>query len=241
MSATLFNWNLERQQPGSRRAMVMLGRIAEARPDVACLTEASEDSVRDLGGHTVSLTGASWSSRRRDDERLVVLWSREPWREVAPGGPLTDSGACLSAVTETPLGALRLIGICAPHHAASPVGRTDRAPMWSEQVAFWRGLEMVLRGADVATPTVVVGDFNQFVPRIWGSKAASAAMFSALECLEIVTMGIIAGVGEPTIDHVACSRGLAAMEVRGVSRFAEDGSALSDHFGVVVRLDRPGG
>ena len=133
------------------------------------------------------------------------------------------------------------MGICAPHHAASPLGRAERAPMWSEQVAFWRGLEAVRRGLDPATPTLVVGDFNQFAPRIWGSKAASAAMFAALEGLEVTTAGVIAGVGEPTIDHVACSRGLRAAEVRGVSRFAEDGSALSDHFGVVVRLDRPGG
>lgn len=240
MTATLFNWNLERQPPGSRRAAALLARIADARPDVACLTEAFEGSAAGLGGHAVSLAGASWASRRRDDERLVVLWSRAPWREVAVGGAGTEAGACLSGVTETPLGAVRVVGICAPHHAASPVGRAERAPMWSEQAAFWRGLAAVLRGLDPATPTIVVGDFNQFAPRIWGSKAASAAMFAALEGLEVATAGLIAGVGEPTLDHMACSRGLRAAAVRGVSRFGEDGAALSDHFGVVVVLEREG-
>ena len=214
----------------------MMDRMMSVAPEVACLTEAFEDSTRALGGYAIAERGARWSIKRHEDERLVVLWSETPWRDVAPAAPGTEGGACLVATTDTPLGSIRVVGVCAPHHAASPVGRAARAPMWSEQISFWRGLGGVLEGQDSVLPLVVLGDFNQYLPRIWGSKTASAAMLSALGRLHIVTEGIVPGIGEPTIDHLACTDDLALEQIEGLSRFADDGSALSDHFGLAVRL-----
>lgn len=45
--------------------------------------------------------------------------------------------------------------------------------------------------------------------------------------------GPIYGIDEPTIDHVAYAPDLSSQEVIGLSRFDDDGRALSDHFGVV--------
>ena len=240
MTATFVNWNIKRRAPQSRQARMLIERAVAQRPDVICLTEAYEASTAMLGGHEIADRGATWAFDRRDGERLVALWSPSPWRGVeATGNADTMTGGCISGVTDTPAGAMRVIGICAPHHAASQVGAPEKARQWTEQVAFWTGLAKLITARDRSIPTVLLGDFNQYVPRIWGSKAAHAAMLVALNDLRVATGGSIIGIEEPTIDHVAHTPDLAPQEVLGLSRFDDDGRALSDHFGVVARFARP--
>jgi len=239
MAATLVNWNFERRAQHTRQATTMLDRVVVQQPDVVCLTEAFDGSTVTLGGHEIADRGATWSFNRHDEERLVVLWSSHPWRDVDMlGNAGTATGGYIAGVTDTPSGAMRVIGICAPHHAASQVGAIEKARMWTEQIAFWSGLAKLLDARDRSIPTVVIGDFNQYVPRIWGSKAAHAGMQVALNDLRVATSGPIIGINEPTIDHIAHTADLMPQEVVGLSRFDNDGRALSDHFGVVVRLHR---
>jgi endonuclease/exonuclease/phosphatase family metal-dependent hydrolase len=155
------------------------------------------------------------------------------------GNEHTATGGLVSGVTATPVGTVRVVGICAPHHAASQIGAAEKARMWTEQVAFWNGLAKLIATRDRSISTVLLGDFNQYVPRIWGSKAAHAAMLTALDDLCVATSGPIIGIDKPTIDHVAHTPDLAPQAVLGLSRFDDDGCALSDHFGVVARLARP--
>jgi endonuclease/exonuclease/phosphatase family metal-dependent hydrolase len=236
----ILNWNFERRPPHSRQAATMMQRIAEQQPDLVCLTEAHAGSTLALGGYEVADRGATWSFNRREGERLVVLWSPCPWREVdSAGNEGTATGGYLSGVTDTRDGPVRVMGICAPHHAASPVGAREKARMWTEQVAFWSGLAKLVADRERTMPTILLGDFNQYVPRIWGAKSAHAALLSALADLSVATGGLIAGINGPTIDHLAHSPDLRASEVLGLSRFDAEGRALSDHFGVAVRLERP--
>lgn len=233
----LLNWNFERRPPHSRQATTMVERIVAQRPNLVCLTEAHDGSTASMGGYEIADRGATWSYNRRDGERLVLLWSPNPWREVeATGNEGTTKGGYIGGVTDTSTGPMRVLGICAPHHAASQVGATTKARLWTEQVAFWDGLAKLIAARDRSIPTVLLGDFNQYVPRIWGSKAAHAAMLAALDDLRVATGGPISGIDKPTIDHVAATPNLASQEVVGLSRFDDDGRALSDHFGVVVRF-----
>lgn len=233
----IVNWNFERRLPHGRQAQTMMDRVIAQRPDVVCLTEAYEGSTVALGGHEIANRGATWSFNRRDGERLVVLWSARPWRDVdASGNDDAATGGYISGVTDTPFGAMRVIGICAPHHAASQVGAIEKARMWTEQIVFWNGLARLVGSLALNMPTILLGDFNQYEPRIWGSKAAHSEMQRALGSLRFATAGPIAGIGEPTIDHVVHSHDLTSQEVRGLSRFGEDGRALSDHFGIVLRV-----
>ena len=215
----------------------MMDRVVAQRPDVICLTEAHDGSTASIGGYEIADRGATWSNNRRDGERLVLLWSPSPWRGVeATGNADTSTGGYISGVTETPAGAMRVIGICAPHHAASQVGGAEKARQWTEQVAFWNGLAKLIAARDRSIPTVLLGDFNQYVPRIWGSRAAHAGMLLALDDLLVATGGQISGIDKPTIDHVAHTPDLAPRQLFGLSRFDDDCRALSDHFGVVVRF-----
>lgn len=235
--ATFLNWNFERRPPHSQQAVLMLERGLAQQPDVICLTEAHHGSTGTLQGHEITDRGATWSTKRDDAERLVVLWSATPWRDVdVEPNEAAVRGGYVSGVTETPVGLVRVVGICAPHHFASRVGAAERARLWTEQIAFWNALEKLLSTRDHSLPTVMLGDYNQYVPRIWGSRAAEAALRSTLGDLCIATGGPISGIDAPTIDHVAHTPDLESNEVIGLSRFSDDGRALSDHFGVVVRL-----
>ncbi len=221
---------------------MLIQRAVAQQPDVICLTEAHEGSTATLGGHEIADRGATWSNKRRTGERLALLWSPNPWRDVdADGNDGTATGGYVSGITDTPIGPIRAVGICAPHHAASQVGAAEKARLWTEQVAFWNGLGKLIAARDRSIPTVLLGDFNQYVPRIWGSKAAHAAMLGALDDLSMATGGLIAGIDEPTIDHVAHTSDLAPQDVIGLSRFDDDGRALSDHFGVLVRFGSAAG
>lgn len=240
MTVTFLNWNFERRAPRSRHATTMMERVVESRPDLICLTEAYEGSTASLGGHEIADRGATWSNSRHDGERLALLWSPNPWDEVdAVGNSGTATGGYISGITDTHAGPMRVIGICAPHHAASQISATHKARHWTEQIAFWTGLAKLIATRDRSVSTVLLGDFNQYVPRIWGSKTAHAAMLAALDDLRVATGGPITGIDEPTIDHIAHTPDLARQEVVGLSRFGDDGRALSDHFGVIARLTRP--
>lgn len=237
-SALIVNWNIERQAPDKRRARIMIERIAALSPDVVCLTEAFEGSTADLGGFEISTPGVAWS-KEAPGERKVVLWSKKPWVDPDFGGtePL-KSGAYLTARTETPLGAIRIAGVCIPYNFASPFGETPKARPWSQHMIFLEGLRQAHRAWGLANDTVLMGDFNQFIPRIWGSKAASKALEEALGGLSICTDGIIDGVDRPTVDHIGLGTGLHALSTTGIDEHDEQGRRLSDHFGIAVRVAR---
>jgi endonuclease/exonuclease/phosphatase family metal-dependent hydrolase len=237
-SALIVNWNIERQRPDKRRARIMIERIAAVSPDVVCLTEAFEGSTDALGGFEISTPGVAWS-KEAPGERKVVLWSKKPWVEPDFGRaePL-QSGAYLTAKTETPLGALRIVGVCIPYNFASPFGQTPKARPWSQHMIFLEGLRQAHRLWDHANDTILLGDFNQFIPRIWGSKAASIALEEAFVGLSVCTGGVIDGVNRPTVDHVGLGSNLRALSTTGMDEHDENGRKLSDHFGIAVRVAR---
>lgn len=235
---TVATWNLERQAPDRPRAGVMLSRLAALQPHLLCLTEAHVHSTRDLGGHAVSTPGVSWS-KAAETERKVVLWSRHPWREIDErGAPGCETGAFVQAVTETPLGLIRVIGVCIPYHFASPLGLTPKAKPWSQHLRFLEGLATVVDARDGATPCMLLGDFNQVIPCIWGPKAAASALIGALGDLAVVTKGPLPNINKPAIDHIAHCARMRATRVWGLSDRGDQGERLSDHFGVAAAIER---
>jgi endonuclease/exonuclease/phosphatase family metal-dependent hydrolase len=235
-TALLVTWNIERRNPATRQARTMMERIAALSPDVVCLTEAFEGSTETLGGYEVSVKGVLWSDEA-PKERKAVLWSREPWTDVAPAQSAElQSGGLIAATTRTRMGEIRVIGVCVPYHLASPVGIVPKCPPWSQQFLYLRGLKSVVTSRRPPLPVVLLGDFNQFVPRIWGSKAAGLALTEALDDLSVCTGGPIPGVNRPAIDHVAVSSDLQACSVQGLDEHDVDGRKMSDHFGLAVRI-----
>ena len=83
------------------------------------------------------------------------------------------------------------------------------------------------------------GDFNQFMPRVWGPKRSHQLMEEAFAGYSIVTSGEIQGVGARAIDHVAFAGNLHATRVSGRPAAQGDGRKRSDHFGVIVDCPAP--
>lgn len=237
----IVNWNFARHAPGSWQADGLVERIKTAGPDLVCVAEAHEGSLGDLGGHTLSDRGVMWGEEV-DSERKVAVWSPNDWTDRIDLPGLSELGGAIAAQTETPLGRMHVVAVCMPYNMAWPkeAGFDQRPPPWSQHLAFLERLTPVLQGLDKDIPTILLGDFNQFVPLNWGSWEAHHALNATLDGLHIVTNGAIDPIGEQTVDHVAISHHLRAASVEGLSQYTNDGRALSDHFGLLVRLEAGG-
>ncbi len=235
----IVTWNISRHAPDTPAAREMLERIMAAAPDVVCLTLGYETSLAALDGHVISNAGASWGPEA-PGERKVVLWSKTPWRDPLDLGALAAVGGAVGAITDTDLGPVRFIGIATPNPFASPNGKLPRPPQWSMHISYLETLRQTLKRLDLSMPTVIAGDFNQFVPLIWGAWPAHHALNAALHGFGILTQGDIAPIAEHTLDHVAATHHLRAGEISGLSRFGDDNVTLSDRFGVVVDLESGG-
>ena len=233
----IVNWNIERKAPHSWQAQSLVSEIRYLAPDLICLTEAYETSLSDMGGETISVTGVKWS-KQADSERKVLLWSRTPWTDIEQHDLLNQTGAAVSGITSLGGRYVRVLGMCTPYHMASPVGVEPRAKPWSQHELFLDGLKPLLNEWKAGSlPVIVLGDFNQFHPRIWGAKSAHQKLVDALGGMEVVTSGLHPGFEKHAIDHVVLSSGMVATSVSGRSRFDARGKPRSDHFGVLVDLD----
>ncbi len=229
----IVNWNIERRGPSTWQAKSLLAEIAELGPDVLCLTEAWEMSAAGLGGYAVSAPGAAWSAQH-DSERKVLLWAKHPWQDVQMINQLEATGSAITGLTLLGETTVRVVGLCIPYHFASPFGQEPRAKLWSQHECFLEDLSPLLSQWRKEGPVIVLGDFNQFMPRVWGPKRSHQLMVEAFAGYSILTSGEIEGVGARAIDHIAVAGNLKATRVFGRPAASEDGRKRSDHFGVVV-------
>lgn len=229
------NWNLE-WAPRSRRARIA-ARLAELSPDILCATEADAGILPD-GGHVAECEADSGYGIR-GGRRKVILWSRWALEEIDPIGDVgLPPGRFVAATCRTPGGPLRVIGVCIPwSHAHVSTGRRDRVP-WQDHLTYLEHLGPLLAGRDDTLPTLLVGDFNQRLPRTRAPIRVATALEDALGDLVVATAGPLAGLDRQVIDHVAHSSSLAAPELEGFDRHDADGRPLSDHDGVWLVLER---
>ena len=234
----IVNWNIERHGPATWQAKSLLAEIAELGPDVVCLTEAWEASAEALGGHAISAPGAAWSAQH-DSERKVLLWSKYPWKDAGTIHQLESTGSAITGLTQFGETQVRVTGLCVPYHFASPFGQEPKAKPWSQHERFLEDLSPLLRQWRDEGPVMVLGDFNQFMPRVWGPKRSHQLMEDAFAGYSIVTSGEIEGVGARAIDHVAFAGNLHPAKVFGRPAAQADGRKRSDHFGVIVDCPAP--
>ncbi|WP_457093333.1 hypothetical protein [Microvirga sp. P5_D2] len=84
-----------------------------------------------------------------------------------------------------------------------------------------------------------MGDFNQTAPRRRAPKRAYEALLTTLfDRLVLATGGPIPSLDMLSIDHLAHTSDLEAIQVHGLSNRDETNQRLSDHFGLVVELRR---
>ena len=207
--------------------------LLESAIDVACITEAYRNFFED--GHCIE-SEAAYGYPVVEGRRKAILWSRNSWSHIdSIGNRELPPGRFVTGLTETPIGPLRFTGVCVPWRLAHVnTGRRDAAP-WSEHLKYISGLARIVRENE--RRCVILGDFNQRLPRAGQPVSVFDALTQALgEAFEIVTQGCQDITGKSAIDHLACTNDLSGAMTSILPARLDDGTTLSDHFGMVVEL-----
>lgn len=190
--------------------------------------------VRSGSGRPRDFSARRPLSNEDKSERKVLLWSKHSWQDVETIDALEVTGSAITGLTSLGETRLRVTGLCIPYHFASPIGQEPRARPWRQHERFLEDLSPWIRQWQDEGPVIILGDFNQFMPHVWGPKRSHALMETAFAGFRFVTHGEIEGVDARAIDHVAFAGNLEATRVFGRPAASEDGRKRSDHFGVVV-------
>ena len=227
-------WNVEWASPRSARFETVRAVIREQQADVFCVTEGQRAVLPDEG-HVIE-SQADYGYPMKPHRRKVLLWSRHDWRNVDPiGHEDLPTGRFIAGTTVTPIGDCRVFGVCIPWADAHVrTGRKDRA-RWEDHIAYLHALRQILN-AQAEDPTVVLGDFNQRVPRLRQPQRVFDELMRTFDGWQIATEGQEPGVDELVIDHVVLDNQLRGQGVCVWTRNDECGKSLSDHTGVTARV-----
>lgn len=235
LSITL--WNVEWARPHTTRGQAVSARLTEGEPDIICVTEGYPE-LSLPNGHLVT-SDSDFGYGTTDGRRKVLLWSKGPWTQVdCLGANTMPSGRFVAALTDTPLGAIRFVGVCIPWKGAhANTGRKDREP-WEDHVAYLSGMAEWMTTVDWSIPTVLLGDFNQRIPRARQPELVYNRLLDVLQPrFKLATDGILAGADSRSIDHITLTSDLVRQHIETFSNLGDHGIRLSDHFGlrVIVR------
>lgn len=232
-------WNIEWRRRDGVAGQELRRRIDLEDADIICITEGHEDFLPSDGNIITSAIDYGYPIKA--GRRKVLLWSRRAWREIDElGDELLPPGRFIAGTTNSPLGDVRVVGVCIPWSAAHVAsGRRDRK-RWEDHVAFLKGLRRIGERDSFPPQTIVVGDYNQTIPRTTAPLEVYGTLMSALQTrLCVATSGKLPAVDRRAIDHLAHTKDLEAVAVRGLCNKGTDGLQLSDHFGLSVDLTKP--
>ncbi len=231
-------WNTEWAQPGSAKGRRVAAELAKPDCDILCLTEAYAE-VLPGGGHVID-AGSDWGYRTQKGRRKVLLWSKRSWSQVdSVGSDRLPNGRFVAGTTQTDAGPLQVVGVCVPWRDAHVrTGRKDRKP-WQEHEK-WLTVFETMAIARAEERTIVLGDFNQQIPRKWARKLAHQALLRAMAGFTFATSGHLEGASHPVIDHIAHTPDMTLIGNIGVwPKRNEHDRPLPDHFGVWGDFARP--
>ncbi|MXW51821.1 MAG: hypothetical protein F4X81_15275 [Gammaproteobacteria bacterium] len=235
----IVNWNVQWATPKSPRQPEILRRLETHEPEVVCLTE-TDVALLPWEGHVVCSAHSGYQGL--ESRRKVLLWSREPWRNVdRTGDSHMPPGRFIRATTRTSAGDLTIMGVCIPW-SGSRTGPafTPRRRRWEDHYTYLECLDRLL-GKTSLQRLVVVGDFNQRIRHRPRPSRLASALHDAVSSHLTIATSALGWAGRRTIDHIALSADLHC-EALGVIDNIHDERRLSDHFGVFadVHAAKPG-
>ena len=204
-------------------------------PDLVCLTEAMPDMLPP-GGHALQPTDPP-PYPRKDDGQKVLLWSKWPWLDstgVLPGG---TTGRFVEGITGPLGGPIRVVGVCIPWHDSHVrTGNADRS-RWEDHLAYIGALGRRRHVRTEDLPEILIGDYNQRLPRHGQPVHVHDALCAVLSAHEVIT----SGWDDPKkafIDHIALRGNLAGRTTR-IWPKEMNGLKLSDHVGIAAEIEPP--
>jgi len=156
-------WNVRWTSDWSGHFVEAKNRIAKIDADVLVLTETTDELVPD-GGY-LAKGGPDWGYERKPGRRKVFLWSRWPITDVT-NDIMEPGGRHVAATVESPLGPIRVHGVCVPWSRAHVSGGNENRKVWEDHLAYLGALRDLLRreagkGRTNDLPVIVAGDINQ--------------------------------------------------------------------------------
>lgn len=113
--------------------------------------------------------------------------------------------------------------------------RPTRPPPLGGARAYLDALGPVLAARPARGPALLLGDFNQMVPRVRAPLAHYEALLAATGSRFMIdTAGPIPGIGRQTVDHTFSTPDLRLVEVRGLPEFDDGGRRLNDQLGLTL-------
>ncbi len=232
----IVNWNVEWATSRSQKGHRIREIIMEINPAVICFTE-STFGMEPGFGHIITSESDYGYPNLGDDRRKVLLWSKQPWRDVdSVGSSDLPGGRFVSGITQ----GTRFIGICIPWRDAHVrTGRKDRA-IWQDHMQYLAALKPLLyRLRNDPVPTCIIGDFNQRIPRNRQPQKVYQPLKEILNTQwQAATAGILDENGKQLIDHVITNPGLSAKIEKIIPKRSAEDLPLSDHVGIVATLKR---
>lgn len=228
-------WNVHWQRAGTPGGMAIRRTIAEHQPDLICLAEANVDL---LGPDNRITSSADFGGPSKEGRRKVVLWSRWPWQEVdSLGDEILPAGRFVRGRLLVPGGPIDVLGVCIPWDGAHvKMGRKDARP-WQEHARYLDGLKCILGRSKDHARTIILGDFNQAIPRTRAPRAIHERLIDVFQpSLDVATEGLIDGLRSPAIDHLTHGAGIRVHSVRALPNVNEQGRRISDHVGLFIVL-----
>lgn len=233
-STRLLVWNTEWAAPNKPEGQWFRDHFSASGVDLICGTEICP-ALFPACGHLI-LGGDDWGyDNLNGTRRKVALWSRRPWSEVTThDDEALPGGRIVSGVSA----GIRYVGVCIPWRDAHvSTGRKDRT-VWQDHRAFLAVLHQLVPSLLARPePLVLLGDFNQAIPR--GSQPRE--VFRELEAildagLAVPTAGLPRSDKGTLIDHVAIGAGLLASQVEVLPKYPKPGFRVSDHDGIALTL-----
>ena len=230
-------WNTEWTPPRTVRGKLVRASLADSDCDILCVTEGTKEILPD-GGDLID-AGPDWGCPIRkglEGRRKVLLWTKQKWtaRRTCPERPL--AGRFVAGTTQTEAGPLNVVGVCIPWPAAHVTTCQKDRKRWEEHILWLREFEKFCSYAP--SRTIVLGDFNQWIPRRDQNKRAYAELRRVFQPYTIRTAGWLGAAKALAIDHIAHTPDLLPIGDIGIwpRRSAYD-RYLSDHFGVWCDFD----
>lgn len=194
-------WNLEWALPGSVRERIIAQQLAAAAADVICLTEAFRNSLPSNGEVIEAAAGNPVADRKK--AKKVLLWSRQGWSNISFEEQFFPKGRIVSGVTQSAVGRITVIGVCVPWRDSNTIRLGGRRSAWEDHLLFLKSLRRRL--AMCTSPTILIGDFNQRLPRFRQPTKVAEALEASLGDLVVATRGFVSCEGKRAIDHIACT------------------------------------
>ncbi len=226
-------WNTQWHRSSSRKGARIVERLLQDDPEIVCCPEAFDDFLPT--GWNGLFSEPDYGYPITPGRRKVTLWSKTGWADVdCVGSDELPSGRFAAGTTETSLGAVRVIGVCIPWKDAHVRdGNRNREP-WEDHSSYLTGLSSLVTGAP-EIPTLIVGDFNQRLPRRGSPIELHSQLMATLEQFAIWTTGAIPGLERQPVCHIGGSSHFVPARTYGYPKLS-DGLVLSDHDGVAVSI-----